>query len=457
MKKIGFTVAFLAASCLRADVGNITFRSNSTETSMSFTDIKGIVEAIQKAGNIQDASFSADTQKKLESLTTAFNENKLTSLSADLFGTTVLKASVAGDGNSPSATIESTILGINETIDASTDIDKLIKTKLSELFDNTSLEDADGRAKISNIFNNAQKFIYSSTPLSSIAGNPFSTVSSMVGLSSSLALVSQKASGFVSPAISGLNMDTSENQGTASAAANVISLGGQYMSLQDSNNLSFSSYSFPLAYIMNFPSVTPGFKWISDLFYRYSSQNAINIHSAALGTGFMIPFSNTGFTLHPHVMIGGGLSIEALNAGLLWYGSLAGTYDIALGSGTLKILGQLGYGASIVLTPDTFSFLLTSQQQSEMSGLSLDPALSTTQIKLAGNYEMPINENLSVEGVLSHMQFFGSDLYVSMQQELGIMLGMRASNTGTLALKVGASYVYSTKITGFTIQAQLNF
>ena len=156
-------------------------------------------------------------------------------------------------------------------------------------------------------------------------------------------------------------------------------------------------------------------------------------------------------------MIGGGLSIEALNAGLLWYGSLAGTYDIALGSGTLKILGQLGYGASIVLTPDTFSFLLTSQQQSEMSGLSLDPALSTTQIKLAGNYEMPINENLSVEGVLSHMQFFGSDLYVSMQQELGIMLGMRASNTGTLALKVGASYVYSTKITGFTIQAQLNF
>lgn len=262
------------------------------------------------------------------------------------------------------------------------------------------------------------------SPFDPIAGNPNSMMSQMVA--------NDFAAGMMDPGGRG-----AAAQGGKEASPNLIGLGlrlGQFRQA----DVDSKSVTLPLSYTIR-SDIDPRRQLVINLPVSRTEVQGAASYYTGLGLAYRLPM-NDNWTLTPsgNYAVTGSKDLGSM-AQMASF-SLTSTYVFELPGMDLTIGNMAGYYKTLKLSYDDYSY---------------DPGIANTVLRNGIMLSSPLTlfgKAMSIEYSAIDTRFTGSELYMRNYQELGVTLGTnRSASSARSFLRAGASYLFSSKSKGFTV------
>lgn len=169
----------------------------------------------------------------------------------------------------------------------------------------------------------------------------------------------------------------------------------------------------PFTYIK--PLRDPRYAFIIDAPIMLSSYNGDQAVSASIGAGMRLPMTDK-WIVTPVVRIGAMAATDLDLNGFLWSASLVSNYETKMGELDFSIGNQLTHIRTIPISANDYDHQNTILR----NGVGL---AGPTDIQFFG-------KAATWEALLVNTQWFGDDVYVSNQTDLGISIGTQNSDNG---------------------------
>jgi hypothetical protein len=261
------------------------------------------------------------------------------------------------------------------------------------------------------------------SPFDPIAGNPNSMMSQMVA--NDFAGGMGDAGGRNAP------------QAGKEATPNLIGLGlrfGQYRQA----DVDSKSVTLPFSYTIR-SDIDPRRQLVINLpISRTEVQGATSYYSG-LGLAYRLPM-NDNWTLTPSGNYAVTGSVDLGSMAQMASFSLTSAYVFELSNMDLTIGNMAGYYRTLKLSHDGYSY---------------DPGIANTVLRNGIMLSSPLTlfgKAMSIEYSAIDTRFSGSELYLSNYHEIGVTLGTnRSASSARSFLRAGASYLFSSRSKGLTV------
>lgn len=271
------------------------------------------------------------------------------------------------------------------------------------------------------ILNRIMKRLVAESANDPIAGNPNSLMGQMVA--------NDFANGFTSLVS---NVGSKEEN-----SSNLIGIGARLTSIKQ-DGLRNSSLTIPLSYTIR-SDIDPRRQLIFNLPLTYTQVDKAQAYNLGFGVAYRLPITDE-WTLTPSAGYGAtgskdlGAYGQALSAAITSSYVISGNgYDIAIGN-------MVGLYKTLKL---------------EAGGYSYNPDIQNVVFRNGIMFSQPVNafgRKMSIEYSLIDTRYTGTKLYNEGYDEIGVTLGTNKNASSARSfLRAGASYLFSPKSKGFTL------
>ena len=144
-----------------------------------------------------------------------------------------------------------------------------------------------------------------------------------------------------------------------------------------------------------------------------------------------------GWALAPGVNYAVAGSRELGSVAQIASASLTSSYELPVGSTVIGMGNMVGYYETLKFSVGDYSF---------------DPEITNTVYRNGLMWSVPLGGRVAAEFSYINTQFTGTELYINAYNEFGLTFGTARGVEGVLSfVRAGATYLYSAKSKGFTL------
>jgi hypothetical protein len=278
--------------------------------------------------------------------------------------------------------------------------------------------------KSSDLLGQISKKLVAVSPVDPVAGNPNSMMSQMVA--------NDFASGMADAGGKGVPAQAGKE-----GNPNLLGLGlrfGQYRQA----DIDSKSVTLPFSYTIR-SDIDPRRQLVINLPVSRTEVQGSNSYYAGVGLAYRLPM-NDAWTLTPSGNYAVTGSKDLGSMAQMASASLTSAYVFELSSMDLTIGNMVGYYKTLKFSHDGYSY---------------DPGIANTVFRNGLMLSSPLTlfgKAMSIEYAAIDTRFTGSELYLNNYHELSVTLGTnRSASSARSFLRAGASYLFSPKSKGLTL------